>query len=53
MAEENGFVVDKDGFEKMMEDQRIRARQANKGDNAFTEDILVSELLAKFLILNL
>lgn len=47
MAEENGFVVDKDGFEKMMEDQRIRARQANKGDNAFTEDILVSELLAK------
>lgn len=46
MAEENGFVVDKDGFEKMMEDQRIRARQANKGDNAFTEDILVSELLS-------
>ncbi|NLB88622.1 MAG: alanine--tRNA ligase, partial [Syntrophomonadaceae bacterium] len=46
MAEENGFTVDKDGFEKMMEMQRIRAREANKGDNAFTEDILVSELLS-------
>ncbi len=47
MAEENGFAVDKAGFETMMENQRDRARQANKGDNVFAEDILVAELLAK------
>ncbi len=47
MAEENGFEVDKVGFAAMMENQRLRARQANKGDNAFAEDILVAELLAE------
>ncbi|HZK43781.1 MAG TPA: alanine--tRNA ligase [Syntrophomonadaceae bacterium] len=46
MAIENGFTVDKTGFDQMMEKQRIMARQANKGDSAFTEDLLVSELLS-------
>ncbi|MFA7077779.1 MAG: alanine--tRNA ligase, partial [Syntrophomonas sp.] len=35
MAEENQFIVDTDGFNRMMEEQRNRARQAHKSDNAF------------------
>ncbi|HWP98429.1 MAG TPA: alanine--tRNA ligase [Syntrophomonadaceae bacterium] len=44
-AEENGFTVDKEGFNSMMEEQRIRARQANKIDGAFGQERLMSELL--------
>ncbi len=45
MAEENGFTVDKSGFDSMMEEQRHRARQAGKGENAFARDIQIAELL--------
>lgn len=46
MAEENKFTVDKDGFNRMMEEQRNRARQAHKGGNAFASEQLLAELLA-------
>lgn len=46
MAEENGFTVDKEGFDSMMEEQRLRARQAGKGENAFARDIQLAELLS-------
>lgn len=46
MAEENDFTVDTEGFSKMMEEQRERARRANKGENAFAHDQLFSELLS-------
>ncbi len=46
MAEENRFIVDKDGFNRMMEEQRNRAREANRGKNAFAQDRLISELLS-------
>ncbi|MDO4539802.1 MAG: alanine--tRNA ligase [Syntrophomonadaceae bacterium] len=46
MAEEIGFTVDKAGFEAMMQEQRQRARSANKGENAFARDQLLAELLA-------
>ena len=36
MAEENRFTVDTAGFNKMMEEQRNRARQAQKGEGAPT-----------------
>ncbi len=45
-AEESGFKVDKDGFNKMMEEQRHRARQANKMDGTFGQERLISELLS-------
>lgn len=45
VAEENGFTVDKDGFNSMMEEQRQRAREAGKGENAFARDIVITELL--------
>ncbi|MCK9314034.1 MAG: alanine--tRNA ligase, partial [Methanocorpusculum sp.] len=45
VAEENGFSVDKDGFNSMMEEQRQRAREAGKGENAFAHDIVIAELL--------
>lgn len=45
MAEENGFTVDKDGFNDMMEEQRNRARKANKTEDAFAQERLLSELL--------
>jgi alanyl-tRNA synthetase len=45
VAEENGFTVDKDGFNNMMEEQRQRAREAGKGENAFARDIIIAELL--------
>jgi alanyl-tRNA synthetase len=45
MAEENGFIVDKDGFNNMMEEQRQRAREAGKGENAFAQDLIITELL--------
>ena len=46
MAEENQFTVDTDGFNQMMEIQRTRARQAQKGGNAFASEQLLVELLA-------
>lgn len=46
VAEENGFTVDKDGFNSMMEEQRQRARDAGKGENAFARDIVITELLS-------
>ena len=46
MAEENQFTVDTDGFNRMMELQRNRARQAQKGGNAFASEQLLAELLA-------
>jgi alanyl-tRNA synthetase len=46
MAEENHFTVDTDGFNRMMEEQRNRARQAQKSGNAFASDQLLVELLA-------
>ena len=47
VASENGFEVDTEGFEKMMEQQRDRARNANKGENAFAQDRILAELLAE------
>ncbi|MEQ8174566.1 MAG: alanine--tRNA ligase [Syntrophomonadaceae bacterium] len=44
-AEEKGFLVDKDGFNKMMEEQRERARQANKMEAAFGQELQITELL--------
>lgn len=46
MAEEHGFTVDTDGFNEMMEEQRERARKANKNDNAFAQERILSGLLA-------
>ena len=46
MAEENQFIVDTDGFNRMMEEQRNRARQAHKSDNAFASEQLLAEILA-------
>ncbi|MEA4924020.1 MAG: alanine--tRNA ligase [Syntrophomonadaceae bacterium] len=46
MAEENRFTVDREGFNRMMEEQRNRARQAQKGSSAFAGEQLLAELLA-------
>lgn len=46
LAEENGLQVDRDGFNRQMEEQRQRARSAGKGGNAFAREVLLSELLA-------
>ena len=46
VASENDFTVDTVGFNRMMEEQRNRARQANQGETAFVQDILLAELLA-------
>ncbi|MGE5390707.1 MAG: alanine--tRNA ligase [Deltaproteobacteria bacterium] len=48
LAEENGFTLDKDSFNKCMEEQRKRARKANKGENAFARDIMLSDLFGSF-----
>lgn len=45
MAEENKFTVDTEGFSRMMEAQRQRARQAHKSENAFARDQLLAEIL--------
>lgn len=45
MAEENNFTVDTEGFNRMMEAQRQRARQAHKSENAFARDQLLAEIL--------
>lgn len=47
VAEENGVSVDRDGFNRMMEEQRERARQANKGGEALARDLIISELLSQ------
>ncbi len=46
MAEENNFTVDTDGFNQMMEDQRNRARNAQKSGNHFANDQLLAGILA-------
>ena len=46
VASENDFTVDTVGFNRMMEEQRNRARQANQGETAFVQERLLSELLA-------
>lgn len=48
MAEENRFTVDKEAFNRCMEEQRQRARQANKGEDVFAQDRLLSDLLSSF-----
>lgn len=45
IAEENRFTVDTEGFKRMMDAQRLRARQAHKSENAFAHDQLLAELL--------
>ncbi len=45
VAEENRLVVDTDGFKQMMEEQRERARQANKSTGAFAQEVIISELM--------
>ena len=45
MAEENHFTVDTEGFNRMMEEQRKRARGAKKSENAFARDQLLADLL--------
>ncbi|HWQ76046.1 MAG TPA: alanine--tRNA ligase [Syntrophomonas sp.] len=45
MAEENKFTVDNDGFQRMMEEQRSRARSAHQSGNAFAREQLLAELL--------
>lgn len=45
MAEEHGLGVDKEGFAAMMEVQRERAREANKGLCAFAEETFYAEIL--------
>lgn len=46
VARENGLDVDTAGFNRMMEEQRLRARQAHKGEAAFAQDRLLAELLS-------
>jgi alanyl-tRNA synthetase len=46
MAEENQFTVDTDGFNQMMEEQRDRARKAQKSGNHFANDQLLAGMLA-------
>ena len=46
MAEENQFTLDKAGFDRSMEEQRQRARQANKGEDLLGQERLLSEKLA-------
>ncbi|PKM76041.1 MAG: alanine--tRNA ligase [Firmicutes bacterium HGW-Firmicutes-15] len=46
MAEENQFTVDTDGFKQMMEEQRNRARKAQKSGNHFAYDQLLAGILA-------
>ncbi|MBO8159813.1 alanine--tRNA ligase [Thermosyntropha sp.] len=48
MAEENGFTVDREGFTRMMEEQKERARRANKVEGAFAQEVLITELLSGF-----
>ena len=45
MAEENRLLVDTEGFNRMMEEQRERARQANKSTGAFAQELIISELM--------
>lgn len=46
MAEESGFTVDLEEFNRMMEEQRNRAREANKGSDTFARERLLTDLLA-------
>ncbi len=45
MAEENRLKVDTAGFNTMMEEQRQRARKANKTGSAFAEERILHEIL--------
>lgn len=46
VARENNFEVDTVGFNRMMEEQRNRARQANQGESAFAQERILVDLLA-------
>ncbi|MDD2510596.1 MAG: alanine--tRNA ligase [Syntrophomonas sp.] len=46
MAEENHLTLEKTGFDRSMEEQRQRARQANKGEDLLGQERLLSEKLA-------
>lgn len=46
IAGEEGFAIDEAGFEKAMEEQRVKARGARKGE-AIVKDQLYSEILNK------
>lgn len=45
MAEENKFTVDTTGFNLMMEEQRNRARRAQKSEGAFANEQILAPLL--------
>lgn len=45
IGEEHGLTVDKEGFNRMMEEQRERARQAQKGEDAFAWEKRLAEVL--------
>ncbi|MEQ8201658.1 MAG: alanine--tRNA ligase [Syntrophomonadaceae bacterium] len=45
MAEENKFTVDTAGFNRMMEEQRNRARQAQKSEGAFANEQILAHIL--------
>jgi len=45
VAEENQLTVDTEGFNQMMQEQRERARRANKSGGAFVQEVSISELL--------
>jgi len=46
IAEENNLLVDKDGFNKAMEEQRKRAREARDDSKAFEAALTLTNLLA-------
>lgn len=45
VAEENGLLVDKAGFEAMMEEQKARGRKSFKSDDAFAMEKTVAGIL--------
>ncbi|NSW81808.1 MAG: alanine--tRNA ligase [Syntrophothermus sp.] len=45
MAEENGLGVNKEDFNRLMEEQRERARRAQKGEDAFAQEKRLAEML--------
>lgn len=47
VAQENQFDIDTEGFTRMMEQQRQRARKANRGENGFAKEQALSELLTE------
>ena len=45
MAEESGLLVDREDFNRLMEEQRERARKAQKGEDTFAQEKRLAELL--------